>query len=341
MELGDRKKKILDIVVSSYIKDGEPVGSKTVADSLGLEISSATIRNEMAALEELGFLHQPHTSAGRVPSVKGYREYVDKIMKYHKLSENDYDAINGFIGKLKGELATLSESFALKASEITGCAAVAITPVSGGVVRMFEAVVAGKRLLAIIAISGSGMVRTKICVTDCDADNEKAAVLTKILNSVFAGVNPEQIGELRLVMLDNEMSKYCPDLKGLLVSVIDLINELKGYDIYVGGESLVLSFPELSNAQKAKNLMNTLHKRDELTKIIFEKPNGGISIDVFAETGENDVKDISMISAGYKFGEQNGFLCAFGPTRLDYARVKAQMDYFVKTLSRLINDNYF
>lgn len=340
MELGDRKKKILGIVVNNFINDGEPVGSKAVADHLGMNLSSSTIRNEMFALEEMGLLYQPHTSAGRIPSVKGYREFVERIMQFHKLSSDEKRSIDLFLSNLNNDFSSLAKVFANKASEITGCAAVTVTPVSGGVVRMFEAVVAGKRLMVIIAISANGSVRTKLCVTQNDATSDSASILSRILNTVLAGINPHDIGEIKTEILQDEVSKFCPDLKSVLSSVASLIEELKGYEAFVGGSALVLTYPGFSDAAKAKVFINFLNQQDELAKIARENPNGGICIDVFSEKENKEIRDISLISSGFNIGANKGYMCVYGPTRIDYAKVLARLNYFTKSVSKLLSSAY-
>lgn len=336
MDLGERKKKILGIIVNAYIRSGEPVGSKAVVDNLGLEISSATIRNEMSVLEELGYLHQPHTSAGRVPSASGYRLFVDKIMQKHKLTQEEIHNIDDFITTLRGSLSALEKESAQIAAEFTDCAAVSVAPVSGGIIKMLEAVIAGKRLIAILTVSGSGDVRTKLCITDCNTETQNVNLLSRILNDVLGGLYPETISELRLAMLENEIRKHCPDLICVLPELTELLNELKGYDVFVGGEAKVFNYPEFSDIKKAKAFLSLLNKHENLARLACEKPLGGISVDVFSE-----INDVSMISSGYKLGNSNGYLCVFGPTRLDYARVLAKMNYFTDTMSKIINSTYF
>ncbi len=341
VELGERKKEILGIVVNNFINNGEPVGSKSVAESLSKELSSATIRNEMMALEEMGYLYQPHTSAGRIPSVIGYREYVERIMQFHKLTNKEKRSIDSFLSNINSDFSSLAKLFANKASEISGCAAVTVTPVSGGVVKMFEAVVAGKRLMVIIAISANGSVRTKLCVTQNDASSDSASILSRILNTVLSGIDPHDIGEVKTEILQDQVSKFCPDLKSVLSTVASLIEELKGYEAFVGGEALILTYPGFSDAEKAKVFINFLNKQDELAKVARENPNGGICVDVFSEKTNKEIRDISLISSGFNMGNIKGYMCVYGPTRIDYAKVLAKINYFTKSVSKLLSNTYF
>lgn len=333
MDLEERKKCILGMVVSAYIKSGEPVGSKAVQNETGLNLSSATIRNEMAALENLGLLYQPHTSAGRVPSVKGYKLFVEQIMRGYTLSTPEKRHIDLFIEGLKNDLSAIMKESASVAAELTGCAAIALTPSAGGIVQLFEAVIAGKRIVTVLAVSRTGSVKTKSCLMDCDVENRETLILTKILNEVFAGMTPAEIGELRLSMLEKMILDYCPQMKSLLPVLKIFIEELKGYDVYVGGESKVLSFPEFSDISKARAIMAVLGNRQALSDIA-QKSSDSITVDVFGDA--EGVSDLSMIRTGFKNGDQENVLSVLGPTRLDYAKVLAQMSYFTDSITKLL-----
>lgn len=332
LELENRKKKILGMVVSAYIRSGEPVGSKTVQNDPSLNVSSATIRNEMAALESMGLLYQPHTSAGRVPSVKGYRLFVDEIMPTHILTKDEKIVIDSFIAELRQSVSSITKDIAKIASELTGCAAIALTPSSGGIVQMFEAVIAGKRIVTVLAVSATGQVKTKSCVMDCDIDAQHTLILTRILNELFSGMSPDDIADIKMEVLQEQVKRYCPQLEGIIPVLKMFIQELRGYDVYVGGESKVLSFPEFSDIDKARAFMAVLSDSDTLSQIASQHREG-ITVDVM----ENNISDISMITSAFKSGNHENVLSVLGPTRMDYARVLAKMNYFTDSITKLIN----
>ena len=336
----DRKKRILGMVVSAYVKSGEPIGSKAVQNEPGVNVSSATIRSEMAALENLGLLYHPHTSAGRVPSVEGYKLFVEQIMKGYILSQSEKKSIDVFIHGLKNSISTIIKDSAGIAAELTGCAAIALTPSAGGIVQMFEAIIAGKRIITVLAVSAFGSVKTKSCIMDCDVENSETLILTKILNDVFAGMSPKEISEIRLSMLEKELKSYCPQLKGILPVLKIFIEELKGYDVYVGGESKVLAFPEFAEISKARAIMAVLSNKQTLSEITKQHSKNNIIVDVFGDNdldGVGSVSDISMITSSFKSGEHENVLSVLGPTRLDYAKVLAKMNYFTDSITKLIN----
>ena len=334
MELGQRKKDILGAVINSYIKTGEPVGSKHVMDALDMAVSSATIRNDMAVLEEQKLLYQPHTSAGRVPSPLGYKLYIEQVMKEYVLDDSEKEVIDNFIIEIGCNINEIAKKSINIISELTACAAVAVTPTSGGTIQMFEAVIAGKHLIALLAISDLGQTKTKVIVTDAVPDSDSTLLLGKLLNLAFGGMSPDDIHEDKIAWLENEILEKCPDFYQLMPFFVEFINELKGYDVVVSGAEKILSQPEFSDINKAKSFLSLLTKHSEIADTATKSE--GIKVDVFPE----HIADMSMISSGVLIGKSNSILCVFGPTRMDYAKVMAKLNYLSKGVSDFIKEKY-
>lgn len=335
MELEERKKRILGVIVRSYISNGEPIGSKTVLSELNTNLSSATVRNEMATLEELGLLSKPHTSAGRIPSAQGYKMYIHELMQSYSLSRDEVSAIDRFVDKISLNIGRVITSSAIAAAEITGCAAVAITPASGGMLQMFEAVIAGKRVIAVLAVSDLGIAKTKTCILNNEPGSENVLILNNILNFMFSGKSPSEITDEQIKQLSEEIKRSCPGIKSVIPFLIEFMDELRGYDVYVTGENNLLDYPEFSDIDAARNYMSLLTDHDKMAEMIRNADND-IEVSVF---GENS--GMSMVSQKLSYGKSNGLLCAFGPTRMDYAKILAKMSYFTRTLSDIINKNLY
>ncbi|MEG2044409.1 MAG: heat-inducible transcriptional repressor HrcA [Clostridia bacterium] len=339
MELEDRKKKVLSVVVEEFIKTGEPVGSKAVMDKINVSVSSATIRNDMALLEDMGLLYQPHTSAGRVPSVEGYKLFVSKLMKTYELSKKEKNQIDVLLAKVSKTTTAITKDTVEIISQLTGCTAVAVAPASGGSLQMFEAFVAGKHLLAVLAVSATGVTKTKICVTDIEPNSENAMILSKILSKTFSGRSVTQISDELINIAKAEIEKSCPEFISLMPFIKEFINELCGYDVYVGGEEKLFDYPEFSNASKIQPFLSLLSRHDDILKIAQKNPSG-IEVDILGDQGLTELKNVSMITSGMYMGSDNGIMCVFGPTRLDYAKVLAKMNYFTEQMSKIISELY-
>lgn len=339
MDLSERKRRILQAIINAYIDTAEPIGSKSLIEREGLEFSSATIRHEMAELEELGLLYQPHTSAGRIPSNTGFRFYIDCLMPQRMITNAEKELIERIIGQELYRPDRIINRAAIIASEITGCAAIAVTPAaSNDIIRHFEAVPVSDRCSALMAVTGSGIVKTVMVKLKTDTETGDYSVLNKILYKYLCGININDIGDIRLCMIENEILKYCPAFSGITSAVTDFVNELNGVDIHISGESKVLSFPEFCDINKAKALFDFLHSSEDIKKILLGLDNDSVNIILGSESGYEELADISFISAGYNIGDRNGLLAVIGPMRINYAKVISDIKYFTYLLSKMISD---
>ncbi len=340
MELSERKKRILKSVIELYIASGEPVGSKNVSQRLNEEISSATVRNEMAQLEDLGLLMQPHTSAGRIPSVEGYRYFLKNLMVTDSLKPEEKNKIDKIVKELTNDMSVLPKRFAAAASDLTGCTSVNITPLNSSPISHFEVVAAAKNITALLAVNAAGSVKTKIIMTLSEISAESAAVFTRILNTHLSLSTPTAITPALYRKVENEVKKYCPEMMFVMPAVKEAVKELQGYEVNVGGETKIFSYPEFSDVTKAKAFLNLLNEEEKITRLALDLPEG-INIDIVTNSALLPPEGMSVISTAYKVGDLTSVLCVFGPKRMNYSDIKPKLSYFTNQINDIIRKSMF
>ena len=338
MELSERKKQILKAIIGDYIRTAEPVGSKTLAARPELHFSSATIRNEMSELEEMGYLEKPHTSAGRIPSPAGYRLYVDELMGESEIPEGDEPAIEQMRGKVR-ELDRLIQEAGRLVSTLTNYASVAVTPyMSHTVLKQFEIVSVDRTTFVIVVVTDAGVVKNKLVHTAAEVSKDEAELLTYVLNQTLTGLPLSQITAERF-----EVVRRAAGLTALLGPVAEylaeLIEELGSQKVFLEGANKLLHFPEYHDTQKAQALLDYITDDKHLLPV---KPNiDGVQFFIGPENGPNPLSDASMIYAKYDIGNMGqGVIGIVGPTRMDYKHLSARLSRFAKGLNKLIADTF-
>ncbi|MDF2685878.1 MAG: hrcA, partial [Clostridia bacterium] len=263
LDLDERKCKILRAVVHAYIETGEPVGSKTLLYREDLNISSATVRNEMSELEQMGYLCKPHISAGRIPSNEGYKFYVSTSLDGYVLTNLDISILNPAFESCGSIFDTVNETTNCIA-QFSGCTVFAVSPAGSVGIFTFEVMPAGKKILAIMAIGPGNTVKSCFAKFESDVTGNDGIQLAKILNAVLSGFPVDQIGNVRIIMLENEIKTHCIHLIGALSSIKKLIDQLKSYDLHISGTSNLLSYPEFANIEVAREFMNILSRHEQI-----------------------------------------------------------------------------
>ncbi len=335
--LDARKLDILKLVVDRYIRTGEPVGSKTIAEALNNSVSSATIRNDMAALERMGYLEQPHTSAGRIPSYRGYRFYIANLMTRQPLSDYDRRVIEETL--LRGDLnpRTLVENAADLLAQVTGCAAVSSSSrVDFSVITRIDVIPAGRRLYALLLITSSGAVDNRVCRLDFELSNEQIRFFVNFIRQNLTGTRIDALTNEKMVELGVALGRYAAALAPLLYGIYDIVSKLRQQKLEVKNESGLLARDDFQ-AESVKALMAA---RKNLEALMNEGFNG-IQI-IFGDESETfAVANSSLILTGYsRAGKRAGTLGVIGPLRLDYSRIIPYIEYLSDTVSRLITEQY-
>ena len=333
--LDERKLKILGAIVDEYIVTGEHVGSKTISKLADINVSSATIRNDMAVLEQLGYLEQPHTSAGRIPTFSGYRLYIEKIMKENPLSEDDKKMLDSMLDTDAPTEEALIQSASTALAEVTKCAVVAsnLAP-KYSVITKVEVIPTGKRLYVLLLITSSGSIKNKVCRLEFDLTPEQLDFFSKYMEENLNGVSLESLSEEMFQQIIVAMGTYMITLSPLINAVYEMSKGLMQKELTVSGEKNLLQCKDFDHNE----IVTFLEHKNELTELIDESFNG-IQVLFGKEKDSFVIGNSSMISSQVKKdGKTAGSLGIIGPMRLDYKKVIPYIEYFTKKISDIISE---
>ena len=339
MQFDERKQKILAAIVETYIKTGEPVASKTLAQLLDFSVSPATIRNEMAALFEMGYLEQPYTSAGRIPSHLGYRIYVDQLMHCQPLSEEEQREIDALFNVRDPDPDRLLEDAAEALADYTKCATVSttITPKTVQVKRV-EIVPAGARTVVVLVIATNGVIKNKVCRVDFGLTTEIVEFLNQFCNGRLVGKSVSDISQWYINSIAVTLGDYSTLFVPVLATVYELCREINEGQFYTSGSVNLLGYKEFSDI--ARDLLLTMNNREQLLGVLASKSDA-VFITIGKENPQSELADTSVVVTRYKIGEQNsGAIGVIGPVRMDYAKIIPHIEYFSKTLGKLLAETF-
>lgn len=334
MELTERKRQILKVVVEDYIRTAEPVGSKAIAGQMAGSVSPATIRNELADLVEMGYLEQPHTSAGRIPAPKGYRLYVNELMEQQKLTLAETEKINQALQIKLEELDRVISQAGRAASSIVNYPTY-VTAASRKTltVRRFELLPVDEHSCIAVLMADNNRVRSQLLRLQLKVDMEQFSVLVNLLNSHFTGISSQEMN-LRLM---NVADQVPPALFLLLSQTVgyaaDSLEDAGHREVITSGAKELLKLPEFRDADKAHELMSFLSDSKENLPM---PEDGPMQILIGPENVSDALKDTSVVVASYDIGDDmRGLIGVVGPTRMDYAAVAARLTGFAEGLTRL------
>lgn len=322
MELDERKKKILKAIIANYLETGEPVGSRTISKYTDLNLSSATIRNEMADLEELGYIVQPHTSAGRIPTDKGYRFYVDNLMEEKEEVEEVKSSLLERVDRMELLLKQVAKVLAYN----TNYATMVTAPNYNKTVKFIQlSQVDIDNLLAVIVVEGN-IIKNQMIRVDVALDNEDVLKFNILLNTFLQGASLEDINLEMIQAMKKQAGEYEGILDQIFQGIVDAIHEAKELEIYTSGATNILKYPELGDISKTSELLEKFEDKTELTHILEEtagrEDNAGIQVYIGDETPMQDMQDCSLVTATYKMPEgATGTIGIIGPKRMDYKKV--------------------
>ena len=334
--MNDRKLKILAAVIDEYIMTGEPVGSKTISALPDINVSAATVRNDMAMLEQLGYLEQPHTSAGRIPTFAGYRLYIDEIMQKGSLPESERERLDRLLeeqGAVTEDLVVQSAAAAL--AELTQCAVVASNSAPKfSVISKVEVIPTGKRLYVVLLVTSDGNIKNKACRLEFDLTNEQLEFFSNYIEQHLKGLAVSDLSDEMFAKFTEAMGAYMMTLSPLINEVQKLSKDLLHDELTIKGEKNLLSCSEFDKME----IVKFMDRSNELEKFMTDTFSG-INV-IFSE--ENDsfvIGNSSMIVSNYKKGGRNaGSLGIIGPVRLDYAKIIPYIEYFTQKISDLISE---
>lgn len=331
-ELSERKTKILHAIIKNYLETGEPVGSRTISKYTDLNLSSATIRNEMADLEELGYIMQPHTSAGRIPSDKGYRWYVDMLMSQ---KEQEITEIKGQMLEKADKMEELLKQVAKVLANNTNYATMISTPTyNGNKLKFIQLSQVDDHQLIVVIVMEGNIVKNQIVTLDEPLSNEALLKLNMLLNTSLNGTSLEQINLGVIARLKEQAGIHSGVMSSVLDAVANVIQLDDDMEIYTSGATNIFKYPELSDKQSAQEIISAFEEKQQLAELVTQTlasdENKGIQVYIGSETPVQTMKDCSVVTATYELGQgMQGTVGIIGPKRMDYENV-------MKTLKTLM-----
>ena len=336
-ELDERKKKILHAVIRNYLETGEPVGSRTISKYTDLNLSSATIRNEMSDLEEMGFIIQPHTSAGRIPTDRAYRLYVDSMMEE---KDREIEELKGMLLATEQKVDKVLKNVANLLAVNTNYATVVSAPqIRSNRLKFIQlSRVDEKQILAVIVVEGN-VIRNEMISIDEDISDETMLKLNILLNTHLNGLALEEINLATITSLKTQAGLHSEIIGNVLDAIANAIRGEEDLEIYTSGANNIFKYPELADQAKASELIQTFEEKKALAKLATEKlsdeNNTGIQVYIGEESPIPSMKDCSVVTATYELEEgMRGSIAIIGPKRMDYDKVVGSLRTMMNELER-------
>ena len=341
-ELSERKLKILHAVIQNYLETGEPVGSRTISKYTDLNLSSATIRNEMADLEEMGYIIQPHTSAGRIPSDKGYRLYVDMLMEekeqeLNEMQEQMLDKADKMDQLLKQAARVLATN--------TNYATMVSTPMNNSnKIKFIQLSMVDEEQVIAVIVLGGNVIKNKIINIDEPISNENLLKLNMLLNTTLNGMAIEEINLGLIARLKEQAGIHSQVVGYVLDAVADVIHLDDDMQIYTSGATNIFKYPELSDNQSAQEIISAFEEKQQLSELVTQtlakEDNTGIQVYIGDETPVQTMRDCSVVTATYELGDgMKGTIGIIGPKRMDYEHVLKSMKRLQTELDQMFHKN--
>lgn len=339
--ISGREKQIFGMIMQEYISTGEPVGSRVVSRRYALNVSPATIRNVMADLEEIGFLQQPHVSAGRVPTSEGIRYFVEEILETKGLPKGERSLIARQFSKTLGNLKGTLHEASLLLSGISRNASIVILPkLATFVLRRIEFLRLDEARILVILVSKSGMVYNHIVQGD-DISQDELVKYSNYLNATYADMTIQKMRDLLLAEMTSEKARFDQMVNQAVhlgMIALDSVEEMP--DIVIEGKDSVFNYPELADIEKLRDIVRAFEDKGRILRLLNMVLNdSGVKVFVGDELDPLGMRDFSMVASGYYRGDTPvGTLGVIGPMRMDYARVIPLVDYVAKVLSTLLEE---
>lgn len=339
MELTERKKKVLRSVVDLYIRTAEPVGSKAITELPDMNYSSATIRNEMADLTTMGYLEQPHTSAGRVPSAAGYRMYVDELMMDYRLSVDETKSINNAIEEKMNQVDKLVERVAKLVSQATNLPAISAAARQGNAtVLQYNLLRSGTgSIILVLTLPGDQVVNKLIKLPVAIADSD-LSLLSALLNTAMTEITAEEFTAEKMDKVMRSAGAAASLVPVIVDFTVETLKKQSSTNMAIAGQARLLGLPEYRDVDKAQRVLSSIDE-DALSNLpaVMEGANG-TKVIVGPENIADELKDTSVVMTKFDIGDgMQGMIGVVGPTRMDYAKVTARLSYFAESLSKMFS----
>ena len=337
--MDERKKKILQAVIDEYVNTAEPVSSAALVEKYGLNYSSATVRNELAELEKNGYLDKTHTSSGRVPSEKGYRFYVDELIKEDDISLEEMKYIQSKLSTKVNEIEDLAKIATSTLSEITHYTTVAIGPkVETQLIEEIKFVLLGTRMLMVVIVTDSGLVKETIIKYDEDITQSQVETLNNLFNSKLKGKPLSKIDKPMEEYILSEINYSIDVIKPIIDQINKIVDEAE--TIYLEGANKAFDLPEFKSLELAKNFVNVLDEKEVMLDILDSGMAKDINVYIGDENDKEELKDFSVVTFKHSIGDKElGTIGIIGPKRMNYSKVISVMKYISKKISEQKTDD--
>ena len=341
-EMSERKLKILHAIIQNYLETGEPVGSRTISKYTDLNLSSATIRNEMADLEEMGYIIQPHTSAGRIPSDKGYRLYVDMLMEEKEQELNEMQ--DQMLDKADKMDQLLKQAAKVLATN-TNYATMVSTPMNNSnKIKFIQLSMVDEEQVIAVIVLGGNVIKNKIINIDEPISNENLLKLNMLLNTTLNGMSIEEINLGLIARLKEQAGIHSEVIGHVLDAVAEIIHVDNDMQIYTSGATNIFKYPELSDNQSAQEIISAFEEKQQLSELVTQTlaqdENTGIQVYIGDETPVQTMRDCSVVTATYELGDgMKGTIGIIGPKRMDYEHVLKSMKRLQTELDQMFHKN--
>lgn len=341
MEMDERKIKILQVIINDYISTAEPVGSRTIAKKYDLGISPATIRNEMADLEEMGFLEQLHSSSGRKPSDKGYRLYVDKLMKVPQLTIEEENLIKSqLLSSALYEVEKIVKQATQLLSELTKLTCIVKAPsVNKSYIKSIQLLSVDNNNILAVIITDTGIIKNTIIRIKTPVSTEDLVKLTNILNVRLRNLSIEDINLTVINYLKTDLINYEEIFDAIIPALHESLSSSDVSEIYLEGATNIFNYPEYNHIDKARDFLFLLNNKENIKDMLNQSNN--ISITIGGENNLEEAKDLSIISGIYSIcGRPLGAIGVIGPTRIPYSKVISILSKILKNINDSLNQSY-
>lgn len=332
--LSDRQRMILTAIVDDYIRSAEPVGSRSISKRGDVAFSPATIRNEMADLEELGLLEQPHTSAGRIPSIKGYRYYVDHLIRVGGIGEQDMLKIRGFFAEKMNMWEEVVGHAATILSQLTNYTSIVLGPETfDTTLKHFQLVPISETSAVAIIVTSTGHVEHRTVTLPEGIGMDDIQKIVNLLNDKLAGVSFHKVKSVLYSEVGKELSRFVDSCEHILQVLESALADEKEPRIFLSGATNIMTQPEFKDVDKVKNILDMLEETPKLMQLFQAVPEG-IQVRIGTENALEAINQCSLITANYSFeGQSLGTIGILGPTRMDYGKVISLLDFLSKDLA--------
>ncbi|MGI6585970.1 MAG: heat-inducible transcriptional repressor HrcA [Lutisporaceae bacterium] len=337
MDMGNRKRLILQAIIEDYINHAEPVGSRTISKKYLTGTSPATIRNEMSDLEDMGYIEQPHTSAGRVPSDKGYRLYVDKIMKQNTIDEAQREMIRRKFVDSLGEIDRLVKHASKLLSQMTQYTSIVMAPQFRRTsVKQVQFIRIDKAAVLAVIVTDAGILKNIILRLRQDVTQDTLIRISNMLNDKLSGLGIEDIESIDLHDMLNDSMGHGEIIEQVVSELIQTLLYSDTTEVYRDGVSNILNLPEYSDINKARSFLNIMEERELLFKVLNDV-RGDVNVSIGSENKLEQFKECSLITATYKVNDKTiGSVGIIGPTRMEYSKAIAIVECMTKNLSEIL-----